>query len=77
MSSQLPIELWESIVFHAEPEDQLALLITSHSLRYIAIRAYYRDITFDTPKQIERGFQTLISNRAAALAVRKFTIILT
>lgn len=74
MWSKLPIELCHRIVFYATSKDQLTLLITSHGLRCIAIREYYRDLTFEPPKQIKYGFRILSNNREAADAVRSFTV---
>lgn len=61
-------------MLYATSKDQLTLLITSHGLRCIAIREYYRYLTFETPKQIKYGFRTLSNNHEAADAVSSFTV---
>ncbi|KZP06567.1 hypothetical protein FIBSPDRAFT_317488 [Athelia psychrophila] len=71
----LPAEVLEIIVQATSTEDQLALCISSKSVNELAVRSLYREIDLAiSPAKAVRCCKTLVSNKAAALAVRSIRI---
>ncbi|KAJ7208292.1 hypothetical protein GGX14DRAFT_454312 [Mycena pura] len=70
----LPVELLDTIVGHAQPQDLLELARTTRQTHDVCIRHIYATIVLKNGCQAISCFKTLISNPRSAHCVRKLVV---
>ncbi|KAJ6551789.1 hypothetical protein B0H19DRAFT_1158907 [Mycena capillaripes] len=73
--SALPTELIQAISGHLELKDLLVLCCTSHQMHAICVGWIYRVISLQSPVQLLKCCQTILSRKEAADAIREIKIV--